>query len=472
MPNNTPGWGAFLPRYNIPETFGTALSYEGQLHWFLENWDQVAEYANALEQPTVTVGSTEFPDTSNALLPSITNSGTDINAVLDFTYPVIRTRFANPLDWDFDTSYDVLTVVRDTYGNSYTSVKAVPAHTALGNTDYWVQTGVYDASLQEIRDSIDRLGLTRVRGYATLADMTSDHTLLSGETCFVAGASDVGDGCYWYITGHASEYDLDGIECANADVYAYSLLDLRKPVSNSVHLHASGYSDELGVSYKCVALLRNEFDFELLKNATVGSVPEYLKSHDGAVFLFNGPLGNMLLSRGTVLGNSDGVSGHDHWYILAFDSSGAPSAIADLAEELTASDMLAQGYWTAFRVWHPVLTDGVAFNPGSIPASDDKTYIFDGHHSRTVFAWDNDYYYVLVVDGQTPRARGLDFNGLVSLCTSLGLRNSVNMDGGGSTQAWINNPPYNLALQNKANGFDDPRESRHVVAYVNAVRRD
>ena len=136
MPNNTPGWGAFLPRYSIPETFGTAVSYEAQLHWFLENWNEVADYANALEQPTVPLGNVSYPDDNDAV-PSITNVGTDTAMVLDIVYPDVHMRIADPYQWDVTREYDRLMIVENSQGFVYISRQAVPAGTALTDTDYW-----------------------------------------------------------------------------------------------------------------------------------------------------------------------------------------------------------------------------------------------------------------------------------------------------------------------------------------------
>ena len=136
MPNNTHGWGAFLPRYNIPETFGTAIAYEAQLHWFLENWNEVADYANALEQPTLTLGSVTYPDDNSAEL-SVTNVGTDTAMVLDIVWPDVHMRIADPYQWDVTSAYDPLMIVENSQGFVYISRQAVPAGTALTNTDYW-----------------------------------------------------------------------------------------------------------------------------------------------------------------------------------------------------------------------------------------------------------------------------------------------------------------------------------------------
>lgn len=238
-----PGWGAFLPRFNIPETFGTALSYEGQLHWFLSNWDEVAEYANNLEQPTVTVGKTEFPDTSNALLPSITNSGTDINAVLDFTYPVIRTRFADPLEWDFDTAYDVLTVVSDGNGNSYTSRQAVPARTELTNSDYWVSTGNYNAQVNQLDQDVIELKEREPKMFATVSDMVACDYLRAGDICRTMGFGAVGDmGGSWYlVSADTTPNGMDVIALENGRCANY--VSMRHDVTPAQLGYASGAAD-------------------------------------------------------------------------------------------------------------------------------------------------------------------------------------------------------------------------------------
>lgn len=136
MADKKPGWGAMLPRYNIPETFGAALSYEGQLHWFLESWNEVADYANALEQPTITLGSVTYPD-DNSAVPSVTNVGTETAMVLNITYPDVHMRISDPYLWDVTSAYDPLMIVEDSQGLVYISRQAVPAGTALSNTDYW-----------------------------------------------------------------------------------------------------------------------------------------------------------------------------------------------------------------------------------------------------------------------------------------------------------------------------------------------
>jgi hypothetical protein len=59
-------------------------------------------------------------------------------------------KFADPVEWSNVGGYEALTIV--TYlGNSYTSKKPVPAGVDIGNTEYWVNTGNYNAQVEQYR---------------------------------------------------------------------------------------------------------------------------------------------------------------------------------------------------------------------------------------------------------------------------------------------------------------------------------
>lgn len=61
--------------------------------------------------------------------------------------------FADPLEWSNQTDYEPLTVV--TYqGNSYTSMQSVPAGIDIANTEYWAQTGNYNAQIEAYRQEV------------------------------------------------------------------------------------------------------------------------------------------------------------------------------------------------------------------------------------------------------------------------------------------------------------------------------
>ena len=160
------GWGALLPVYNIPETFGTAISYEGQLHWFLENWNEVAEYANDLEQPTVTVGTVATPE-SNDTPPSVTGVAEGTDLTLNFTLP---DKMIKPLgEWSASVAYESLSLVNDGGGNTYVSKAPSPAGTPLTDSTIWMNVGVSSANYIPITGGTIT-GNLAVDGTTTLGD--------------------------------------------------------------------------------------------------------------------------------------------------------------------------------------------------------------------------------------------------------------------------------------------------------------
>lgn len=61
--------------------------------------------------------------------------------------------FASPLEWSGTRGYGALTIV--TYqGNSYTSMQSVPAGVDIANTEYWAQTGNYNAQIEAYRQEV------------------------------------------------------------------------------------------------------------------------------------------------------------------------------------------------------------------------------------------------------------------------------------------------------------------------------
>ena len=59
-------------------------------------------------------------------------------------------KFADPVEWSNVLSYEALTVVTH-LGNSFTSKIPVPAGIDISNTDYWVNTGNYNAQVEQYR---------------------------------------------------------------------------------------------------------------------------------------------------------------------------------------------------------------------------------------------------------------------------------------------------------------------------------
>lgn len=59
--------------------------------------------------------------------------------------------FANPITWTNERTYEPLTIVLHA-GNSYTSRQYVPAGIDINNTDYWANTGNYNAQIEQYRN--------------------------------------------------------------------------------------------------------------------------------------------------------------------------------------------------------------------------------------------------------------------------------------------------------------------------------
>lgn len=68
--------------------------------------------------------------------------------------PVFGRRGEESIAWDNSKPYEPLTIVLNE-GNSYTSRQFVPAGIPLTDSDFWAQTGNYDAQLASYQESVD-----------------------------------------------------------------------------------------------------------------------------------------------------------------------------------------------------------------------------------------------------------------------------------------------------------------------------
>lgn len=90
-------------------------------------------------------------------------------------------KFADPYEWDSTQVYEPLTIV--TYqGNSYTSRQYVPAGKQITDTEFWVETGNYNAQIEQYRQEVLALqsmynnGKTYItpEQYDSISDAVSD----------------------------------------------------------------------------------------------------------------------------------------------------------------------------------------------------------------------------------------------------------------------------------------------------------
>jgi hypothetical protein len=84
-----------------------------------------------------------------------TPPATDYSGVREYIGARYVPVFANPPEWDDTRGYEPLTIVLHK-GNSYTSTQYVPTGIDISNTEYWLQTGNWNAQVEAYREEVLR----------------------------------------------------------------------------------------------------------------------------------------------------------------------------------------------------------------------------------------------------------------------------------------------------------------------------
>lgn len=84
-----------------------------------------------------------------------TPPATDYSGVREYTGARYVPVFANPAEWDNTRGYEPLTIVLY-QGNSFTSAQYVPTGVDINNTEYWLQTGNWNAQIEAYREEVLR----------------------------------------------------------------------------------------------------------------------------------------------------------------------------------------------------------------------------------------------------------------------------------------------------------------------------
>lgn len=63
-------------------------------------------------------------------------------------------KYADPIQWDITSQYEANTVVVDSNGNAYLSVKPVPSGVSLDRTEFWTKIGNFDALWADVKKAI------------------------------------------------------------------------------------------------------------------------------------------------------------------------------------------------------------------------------------------------------------------------------------------------------------------------------
>ena len=106
-------------------------------------------------------------------------------------------KYANPIQWDITSQYEANTVVVDSKGNAYLSVKPVPSGVSLDRTEFWTKIGNFDELWADVKKAIT----PNDEGHspaATAARAVNDLVWVNGDLVRVTRAMNAGDA---YVPG-------------------------------------------------------------------------------------------------------------------------------------------------------------------------------------------------------------------------------------------------------------------------------
>lgn len=106
-------------------------------------------------------------------------------------------KYADPIQWDITSQYEANTVVVDSNGNAYLSVKPVPSGVSLDRTEFWTKIGNFDELWADVKKAIT----PNDEGHsptATAARAVNDLVWVNGALVRVTRAMIAGDA---YVSG-------------------------------------------------------------------------------------------------------------------------------------------------------------------------------------------------------------------------------------------------------------------------------
>ena len=113
-----------------------------------------------------------------------TPPATDYSGVREYIGARYVPVFANPAEWDNTRGYEPLTIVLH-QGNSFTSTQYVPTGVDINNTEYWLETGNWNAQIEAYREEVLRYD-GRITQNAE--DIEANMTAIAGEAAARASA--------------------------------------------------------------------------------------------------------------------------------------------------------------------------------------------------------------------------------------------------------------------------------------------
>lgn len=132
--------------------------------------------------------------------------------------------FAEPIAWSDQKEYEPLTIVLDK-GNSYTSRQFVPKGIDISNTEFWANTGNYNAQIEQYRKEVGQIKVTvqelankTAYSFDSVDDMVK-YDLPVGTTAITASFhkdTNIGGGIYIIGTSTANGFDIIHLDNGNS----------------------------------------------------------------------------------------------------------------------------------------------------------------------------------------------------------------------------------------------------------------
>ena len=120
------------------------------------------------------------------------------------------------------------------------------------------------------------------------------------------------------------------------------------------------------------------------------------------------------------------------------------SVLIDSEGHLSVSDAMLNSWYDSHPEYSDVLVTGPLLLTDKNKVILPETSLVITKHPRTSIGVVNKHKVILVtLDGRTADSRGMTLLQLTDLMISLGCKDAVNLDGGGSSTMWINGKPFN-----------------------------
>ena len=186
--------------------------------------------------------------------------------------PIFGRKGEESIEWDNSAPYEPLTIVLN-QGNSFTSRQYVPTGVDINNTEFWAETGNYNAQVEQYRQEVlnfENSIIKKAFTFETVEEMSNYTELFNGAICHTNGFHESNDGgAAWYVIsntlpeGTTEANNKDVIECGA--LYANMILNNECVTPEMLGAYGDGSNNDGPIiqyainKYKTVKLLKHQY---------------------------------------------------------------------------------------------------------------------------------------------------------------------------------------------------------------------